>query len=169
MIVTLAILGIALAIAIPNVSIWLVRSRIQAAAGNLQQDVLWAKGYAIRSGYPVAVSIQGVAGACAWGISSEAPNPARQNVPQMLASQYATEYLDTPCQIQGALTAITFSVTPSGLVTDTTGGVTSAAVAFQSGSDPAEYGYWLIQISGAGDIRSCAASIINGAYTCNLQ
>lgn len=170
LVVTIAVIAIALAIAIPNVSIWLVRTRIQSAAGKLQQDVQWAKGYAIRSGYPVAVSVQNTPNACAWSISPLTPQTVSQHIPQMNAVHYAGQYPNTPCQAQPApAAAITFSVTPSGMVTDSTGAVTSAAVLFQSGAHPAEYGYWLVRIGGAGDVRSCAASLQNGVYACNMQ
>ena len=163
--ITIAVLAIILAIAIPDVSIWMVRARIQAAAGKLQQDINWAKGYAIRSGYPVTVSIQGGGNACAWTISPQTISAVLQNVPQMSATQYANQYENTPCTV---LTSGTFSVTPTGMVYDTNNAITSAAIAFQAASQqPATYGYWLVQVSGAGDVRSCATASANSTQ-CNL-
>ena len=164
--ITIAVLAIILAIAIPDVSIWMVRARIQAAAGKLQQDINWAKGYAIRSGYPVNVSIQGGGGgACAWTISPTATG-VLQNVPGMTPAQYANQYQNTPCTV---LTSGTFSVTPTGMVQNPTGTITSANVEFQAGgNNPAEYGYWLIQVGGAGDVRSCATASATSTV-CNLQ
>ncbi len=170
--IAIAVLAILLAIAIPNVSLWLVRARIQAAAGHLQQDILWAKGYAIRSGYPVSISIQGGGNACAWTISPQTLSTVLQNVPQMSAPQYANQYPNTPCAVVvGATppTATAFSVTPTGMVYDATGAVTSAAITFQATSaHPATYGYWQVEVSGAGDVRSCATASATSTQ-CNLQ
>lgn len=165
--ITIAVLAIILAIAIPNVEIWMVRARIQSAAGKLQQDINWAKGYAIRSGYPVSIGIQGGGNACAWTISPQTISTVLQNVPQMSATQYANQYENTPCMpVPGTATA--FSVTPTGMVYDATGTVTSAAITFQATSQhPATYGYWLVQVGGAGDVRSCATASANSTQ-CNL-
>ncbi|EGQ63334.1 pilin signal sequence domain protein, partial [Acidithiobacillus sp. GGI-221] len=142
--ITIAVAAIILAVAIPDVSIWMVRARIQAAAGKLQQDINWAKGYAIRSGYPVNVSVQGGGGsACAWTISPTATG-VLQNVPGMTPVQYASQYQNIPCTV---LTGGTFSVTPTGMVQNPAGTITSANIEFQAGgNNPAEYGYWLIQV-----------------------
>jgi type IV fimbrial biogenesis protein FimT len=168
--ITIAVLAIILAVAIPDVSIWMVRARIQAAAGNLQQDINWAKGYAIRSGYPVTVSIQGGGNACAWTITPQTISTTLQSVPQMTSTQYASEYENTPCTV---LSGAAFNVTPTGMVYDTnnavTSAVTSAAIVFQAASQqPATYGYWLVQVSGAGDVRSCATASATSTV-CNLQ
>ena len=170
--IAIAVLAIILAIAIPEVSLWLVRARIQAAAGKLQQDILWAKGYAIRSGYPVSIGIQGGGNACAWTISPQTLNPTLQDIPQMSAPQYAHQYQNTPCTVVAGTTpptATAFSVTPTGMVYDATGAVTSAAITFQAVSQhPATYGYWQVEVSGAGDVRSCATATSTSTQ-CNLQ
>ncbi|OCB03394.1 pili assembly chaperone [Acidithiobacillus ferrivorans] len=170
--ITIAVLAIILAIAIPNVEIWMVRARIQAAAGRLQQDILWAKGYAIRSGYPVNVSVQGGGNTCAWTISPQTLSTTLQNVPQMSAPQYANQYRNTPCTVvvgTSPPTATAFSVTPTGMVYDASGAVTSAAIAFQAtSSQPATYGYWQVEVGGAGDVRSCATASAKSTQ-CNLQ
>ncbi|MEY2333443.1 GspH/FimT family pseudopilin [Acidithiobacillus ferrianus] len=170
--IAIAVLAIILAIAIPEVSLWLVRARIQAAAGNLQQDILWAKGYAIRSGYPVSIDIQGGGNACAWTISPQTIQQTLQTIPQMSATQYARQYQNTPCAIVAGVsppTATAFSVTPTGMVYAATGAVTSAAITFQAASQhPATYGYWQVEVSGAGDVRSCATASANSTQ-CNLQ
>jgi len=169
--VIIAIMAIIAAIAIPQYNIWMVRARIQGAAGNLQQDINWAKGYAIRSGYPVTVNIQSGGNACAWTITPQTVNTTLQNVPQMTATQYANEYENTPCTV---LNSGTFSVTPTGMVYDTSNAVTSnavtsAAIVFQAASQqPATYGYWLVQVSGAGDVRSCATASATST-ACNLK
>ncbi|MCK9188588.1 GspH/FimT family pseudopilin [Acidithiobacillus sp.] len=164
--ITIAVLAIILAVAIPDVSIWMVRARIQAAAGNLQQDINWAKGYAIRSGYPVNVSIGGGGNACHWTITPQPVNTTLQNVPQMNTTQYANEYENTPCKV---LSGAVFNVTPTGMVYDTNNAVTSAAIVFQAASQqPATYGYWLVQVSGAGDVRSCATASATSTV-CNLK
>ncbi|CDQ09111.1 Tfp pilus assembly protein FimT-like protein [Acidithiobacillus ferrivorans] len=169
--ITIAVLAIILAIAIPNVEIWMVRARIQSAAGRLQQDINWAKGYAIRSGYPVSISIQGSSNACAWTISPQTFSTTLQNVPQMSAPQYTNQYRNTPCTVVvgTAPTATAFSVTPTGMVYDATGTVTSAAITFQAtSSQPATYGYWQVEVGGAGDVRSCATASAQSTQ-CNLQ
>ena len=171
--ITIAVLAVILAIAIPDVEIWMVRARIQSAAGRLQQDILWAKGYAIRSGYPVSISIQGGGGnTCAWTISPQTLSTTLQNIPQMSAPQYANQYRNTPCTVvvgTSPPTATAFSVTPTGMVYNATGAVTSAAITFQAtSSQPATYGYWQVEVGGAGDVRSCAIASAKSTQ-CNLQ
>ncbi len=164
--ITIAVLAIILAIAIPDVSLWMARARIRAAAGNLQQDINWAKGYAIRSGYPVNVTVTPSDNACSWTIAPQTVNPTLQNVPGMSLSQYANQYPNTPCTV---LTSGTFSVTPTGMVYDTNNAITSANIEFQSsGNNPATYGYWLVQVSGAGNVRSCATAS-DTSTVCNLK
>ena len=164
--VIIAVMGIIAAVAIPQVQIWMIRARIQGASGHLQQDVAWAEGYAIRSGYPVQVSItSGGNTGCSWTISPQAAN-VQQQVPQMSASAFASRYPNTVCNV---VTGSTFSITPTGMVYGAGGTITSSDVTFGNVSaGAAQYGYWLTQISGAGNLRNCATSAPTSSV-CNLQ
>ena len=164
--VIIAVMGIIAAVAIPQFNIWMIRATIQGASGHLQQDVAWAEGYAIRSGYPVQVSISsGGTGGCAWTITPQASN-VQQQVPQMLASAFASRYPNTVCNV---VTGATFSITPTGMVYGSSGTITSADVTFGNASpNGTQYGYWLTQISGAGNLRNCATSAPTSSV-CNLQ
>lgn len=166
MMVIIAIMAIIAAIAIPQLNIWMVRARIQGASGRLQQDITWAEGYAIRSGYPVQVSVtSGGTTGCAWTISPAALN-VKQQVPLMTPSAFASRYPNTACNV---ISASTFSITPTGLVYDSTGTIGGTAVTFGSaGANAAYYGYWLTLLSGAGNLRNCATSASTSSV-CNLQ
>lgn len=163
--VIIAIIAIIAAVAIPQFNIWMIRATIQGASGHLQQDVAWAEGYAIRSGYPVQVSVtSGGNTGCAWTITPQAAN-VQQQIPQMPASTFASRYPHTVCNVTGG----TFSITPTGMVYGTGGTITSANVTFGNASpNGAQYGYWLTQISGAGNLRNCATSAPTSSV-CNLQ
>ena len=164
--VIIAVMGIIAAVAIPQFNIWMIRANIQGASGRLQQDVAWAEGYAIRSGYPVQVSISsGGTSGCAWTITPQASN-VQQQVPQMSASAFASRYPNTVCNV---VTGGTFSITPTGMVYGSGGTIASADVTFgNAGAGAAQYGYWLTQISGAGNLRNCATST-SSSSVCNLQ
>ncbi|MGD9662003.1 MAG: Tfp pilus assembly protein FimT/FimU [Porticoccaceae bacterium] len=165
--ILIAIMAIVAAVAIPQFNIWMVRARIQGASGHLQQDLAWAQGYAIRSGYPVQVTVaSGGATGCSWTITPAAPNVS-QSVPQMPASAFASRYPNTVCNV--VLTGSTFSITPTGMVYGSAGTVTSANVTFGTvGNDAASYGYWLVQLSGAGNLRNCATASSTSSV-CTLQ
>jgi len=169
--VIIAIMAIIAAIAIPQYNIWMVRARIQGASGHLQQDITWAEGYAIRSGYPVQVSVSsgGTTGGCSWSITPAASNVSQQ-VPQMSTAEFASRYPNTVCNtITGSTFSSTFSITPTGMVYGSNNTITGSAVTFGSaGKNAATYGYWLTLLSGAGNVRNCATSGSNSSV-CNLQ
>lgn len=168
--VIIAIMAIIAAIAIPQLNIWMVRARIQGASGRLQQDITWAEGYAIRSGYPVQVKVtSGGTTGCAWTVTPAALN-VKQQVPQMTSAAFASRYPNTACNV---ITGTTFSITPTGMVYDSsgagTGTIGGSAVTFGSaGAHAAYYGYWLTLLSGAGNVRNCATSAPTSS-ACNLQ
>jgi len=169
LLIIIAVLGILAAIAVPQFNIWLIRSRIQAASGHLQQDLAWAEGYAIRSGYPVQVQIQGGGTGCSWTITPAAPSVS-QAVPQMSAAVFANRYPNTSCNVlTGPTLSSVVDISPTGMVYTSGGTITSAAVTFGTGgNDAAQYGYWLVQMSGAGNLRNCATSAPTSSV-CNLQ
>ena len=164
--VIIAIMAIIAAIAIPQLNIWMVRARIQGASGRLQQDITWAEGYAIRSGYPVQVSVKsGGNTGCAWTITPAALN-VKQQAPEMTSAAFTSRYPNTACNV---ITGLTFSITPTGMVYDSTGTIGGSAVTFGSaGANAAYYGYWLTLLSGAGNARNCATSAPTSSV-CNLQ
>ncbi len=166
--VIIAIMAIIAAVAIPQYNIWMIRANIQAASGHLQQDMAWAEGYAIRSGYPVQVTITG-GNSCSWTITPQTAN-AQQQVPQMSAGEFASRYPNTVCNV---ITGSTFSsivnITPTGMVYHSGNTIGGAAVTFgNTGQNAATYGYWLTLLSGAGNVRNCATSG-SGSTVCNLQ
>ncbi|MBN2680647.1 MAG: prepilin-type N-terminal cleavage/methylation domain-containing protein [Acidithiobacillaceae bacterium] len=164
LIVIIAIMAIIAAVAIPQYNIWMIRANIQSASGHLQQDMAWAEGYAIRSGYPVQVSITG-GNPCSWTITPQAAN-VQQQVPQMSAGEFASRYPNTVCKV---VTGSTVSITPTGMVYHSGNTIGGAAVTFgNAGQNAATYGYWLTLLSGAGNVRNCATSG-SGSRVCNLQ
>ena len=73
----------------------------------------------------------------------------------MPASRFASQFPNTVCQV---VTSATFSITPTGMVYSN-GSVSSAAITFGNASgDAARFGYWLVALSGAGNVRNCATS-----------
>ncbi|MGL6039618.1 MAG: GspH/FimT family pseudopilin [Deefgea sp.] len=65
--ITIAILGIALAIAVPDLMRFVNQSRVKGVAENLAQDLVFARTEAVRLGKPVRLN---VASTC-YGITSE--------------------------------------------------------------------------------------------------
>ncbi|MEY2342043.1 GspH/FimT family pseudopilin [Acidithiobacillus sp. IBUN Pt1247-S3] len=164
--VIIAVMGIIAAVAIPQFNIWMVRARIQGASSRLQQDLTWAEGYAIRSGYPVQVQVQSVGTVgCSWTVTPAAPNVSQQ-VPQMPASRFSSQFPNTVCSV---VSGGTFSITPTGMVYGTNGTVSSSAITFGNASTgAATFGYWLVALSGAGNVRNCATTALTSSV-CNLQ
>ncbi|MBU2761225.1 pilus assembly FimT family protein [Acidithiobacillus sulfurivorans] len=163
--VIIAIMAIIAAIAIPQYNIWMVRAAIQGASGHLQQDITWAEGYAIRSGYPVQVSVTSGGTGCSWTITPAASN-VKQQIPQMSATEFASRYPNTVCSV---ISGATFSITPTGMVYGSNNTITGSAVTFgNAGQNAATYGYWLTLLSGAGNVRNCATSG-PASSVCNLQ
>ncbi len=169
MVVT-AILAIILGIATPYLSLWLVRAKIQSSADQFQRSLTWAEGYAIRSGLMVAVTVSGpnANGACAWTITPTTTSTL-QSVPSFNYAQFSDRYHGITCSVNGPAT---LDIYPSGMVEDpTTSTLSSMKVTFSSTSvnNAANYGYWLVSLSGGGGIRNCAANSVNGSYQCVLK
>ncbi len=51
--VVIAIVAIATAVAIPDLSSWIVNSRIREAAGHVEESMQWARAYALKTDQPV--------------------------------------------------------------------------------------------------------------------
>lgn len=165
MVIVIAIMGIVAAIVIPAYNNWMVQESIQRASGHLEQDISFAEGYAIRTGQTVQVSVQGGSTGCAWSITPSAQN-VQQNIPQMASSTFDSRYRNIDCDV---LSGVSFMITPTGMVYNNSNTVTSANITFGSTSQNAnDYGYWLVQMSGAGNIRNCAVSAPTSSV-CNLS
>lgn len=113
--VVIAIIAIATAVAVPDLSPWLVNARIREAAGHMEQDMQWARSYALKADQPVYVqtgyfSEAGGGTACWWTASlNTAGTPLLDNAPNMENPNIAipgvtqpvlfqTRYSDVSCQ-----------------------------------------------------------------------
>lgn len=115
LLVVIAVIAIATAVAVPDLSSWAVNSRIREAAGHIQEDMQWARSYALKSDQPVYVqtgyvSVAGGGKACWWTASlhasgtpvlNNAPNMDNPNVPTPgvpSKATFAVRYPGVSCQ-----------------------------------------------------------------------
>lgn len=173
--VVIAILAIATAVALPNLSGWIQNARIENAAGHLEQDLQWARGYALKADEDVVVHIvqtaspKGVGNVCVWTLSDVA-GATIAGAPGMTASRFAREYPNISCQLwapAGVVNAEPFMMTPSGTITNDppTGGAatfTTGTVAFGATQSPTRYSQWLVRYYGAGELRACVGQVAGG-------
>ncbi|MDA8390485.1 MAG: prepilin-type N-terminal cleavage/methylation domain-containing protein [Gammaproteobacteria bacterium] len=131
--VGIAILAIVTGIAVPDFSRWVVDGRIREAAGHLQQDMQWARLYALKTNQPVYMQLeyQQAAGgqiACSWvdtlnpTVSPVTTSPAATatallNGPVMTAARFEQEYPGVSC----VMTPITDGGTIPATVTPSVG------------------------------------------------
>lgn len=161
--VVIGIIAIATAVAVPSLSTWVVNERIRNAAGNLQEDIQWGRGYAVKTDQDINLTIQNAVATngvtvCTWSFTSVLnnagiANAAISNAPSMNAQTFANEYPNTACQIN-ALSPVTF--TPQGTITSGGAGqLQNGFYQINSSTNAAHYATWLIVFYGAGEIRSC--------------
>ncbi|HUW98586.1 MAG TPA: prepilin-type N-terminal cleavage/methylation domain-containing protein [Acidiferrobacter sp.] len=161
--VVIAIIGIATLVAIPSLTSWVVNQRIRNAAGSLQEDFQWGRGYAIKTDQQINFTIQSAVApngvtVCTWSFTSAqnnagVANAAISNAPSMTAKVFAGKYPNTTCQI-GASSPVTF--TPQGTIMDMgTGQLLNGFYQMSSSSNATQYDTWLVVFYGAGEIRSC--------------
>ena len=72
--ITIVILGIGLALAAPNFSLWIQSSRIRTMAGSISNGLSLAKAEAVRRNAPVSLVLSTSTNPGSWAVST--PNPA---------------------------------------------------------------------------------------------
>jgi type II secretory pathway pseudopilin PulG len=104
--VVIAIIGIATVLAVPNLSSWLVNARIREATGHMEQDMQWARSYALKTDQPVYVQTgyfnEAKGGtACWWTASlSAGGTPILNNAPNMENPNITTPGVTSPVLFQ---------------------------------------------------------------------
>ncbi|MHB1567290.1 MAG: pilus assembly FimT family protein [Acidiferrobacter sp.] len=196
--VVIAIVAIATAVAIPDLTSWVVNSRIRDAAGHIEEDMQWARAYALKSDQPVYVQIEYMAGAnggtvCAWSASLQpglqpTTAPVLLNSPNMTASQFSTRYANVSCALvpvmsgsypstsPAAGTPLNLEFSPNGTIivpstNDNSYNLTFGGVLVEARSDTAKYSQWLVRYYGAGELRSCFGVLTagTGSWSCVLH
>ena len=176
--VVIAIAAIATAVALPDMSTWLVNSRIQEAAGDFQQNIQWARAYALRTDQEVDVALtaQGVGG-CTWSMTLPTMNNRPiQSAPSMTALAFTKRYPGISCSA-GATATFPLMLMPNGTILASPQGggaptITNGYLSFAAVSDSAKYATWLVKYYGAGDLRSCVMAPLgaqNPVATCANQ
>ncbi len=154
LLIVIAIMGIIVAFSLPDITEWLVSQKIHAASQSLQKSLEWAEGYAIRSGNPVTVTVSPSATGCSW-VVSPVTSTVLENVPSVQEDIYQGKYPNTTCAVSSGVSS--FSIYPTGLVVNSLGQIVDSDITFSVlGNNPGKYGFWLIQMSGAGGLRDCA-------------
>ncbi len=160
--VVIAIVAIATAVALPDMSSWLVNSRIQDAAANFQQNIQWARAYALKTDQEVDVSVTALgAGGCGWAMSLPMMGgTAVQGAPSMTALQFTQQYSGISCSVGATATTFPLTLMPNGTVfAPPSGGgpvvLADSSVLFAAVSDTAKFVTWLVKSYGAGELRSC--------------
>lgn len=198
MMVAIAIVAIATAVAVPDLSSWVVNSRIRDAAGHIEEDMQWARAYALKSDQPVYVQIEYMArasggDACAWSASlAQGLQPTTAlvlpNAPNMTAAQFKTRYPNVSCTLVSVLsgaysstppaagTPLDLEFSPNGTIiapgtNDNSYNLTYGGVLVEARSDTAKYSQWLVRYYGAGELRSCFGTQTggNGSWSCILH
>ena len=104
--VVIAIIAIATAVAMPNLSAWLVNARIREATGHMEQNMQWARSYALKTDQTIYVqtgyfSEAGGGTACWWTASLKAGGtPLLNNAPNMENPNIATPGVTQPVLFQ---------------------------------------------------------------------
>ena len=104
--VVIAIIAIATAMAVPDLSAWLVNARIREATGHMEQNMQWARSYALKTGQSVYVqtgyySETGGGTACWWTASLSATGtPLLNNAPNMENPNITTPGVTQPVLFQ---------------------------------------------------------------------
>ncbi len=175
--VVIAIVAIATAVALPDMSTWLVNSRIQEAAGHFQQDVQWARAYALRTDQEVDVAVTATgAGGCSWSMTLPTMNSAIQGAPAMPAGIFTTRYPGISCSA-GATATFPLTLMPNGTIFAPPAGggppaITDSYLSFAAISDTSKFATWLVKYYGAGELRSCVMAPLgaqNPVPTCANQ
>lgn len=179
--VVIGIVAIATAVALPDLTQWVSNNHIQSAASDFQQNLQWARAYALKSdqGVNVDVASQVYRGqsVCSWTISLYAtPTVAIAGAPAMAPAtagappQFATTFPGVSCALP-ATALMPVTMLPDGtiatlpLASSVAGGAAAAAptpanglVSFASASNIAGHVEWLVKYYGAGELRSCVAA-----------
>ncbi|WP_298136415.1 Tfp pilus assembly protein FimT/FimU [Acidiferrobacter sp.] len=165
--VVIAVVAIATAVALPDLSTWLVNSRIQQAAGDLQENMQWGRAYALKTDQEVDFNLTaGGNHGCSWSMSLPVANSNIQGAPSMAITSGSTplfsqRYPGISCTVgAGAVFPITFM--PSGTVW-AAGSPANGYVAFAANSDASKFVTWLVKYYGAGELRSCITAPASAA------
>lgn len=167
--VVIAMIAIATAVAIPDLSTWVVNARIEDAAGTFQENLQWARAYALKTDQEIDMNVTALgAGGCGWSMnvaSQSAPGKAVvegaavQGAPVMVTTVFAKRYSGVSCSAgAGATFPLTFL--PNGMVLAPPPGggpptITNEYLSFAATSDTAKFTTWLVKYYGAGELRSC--------------
>lgn len=186
--VVIAIIGIATAVALPSFTVWVVNDRIRNAAGNLQEDMQWARGYAVRTDQNVYMQVLTAGTSCTWAMSlnysgttlgtviAGAPSMNLQPpvAPPAGSPSFSKLYPNTSCLAPVPNTLNNNNIvafTPEGTILGTGSYAgqlaTSAVFSFTSTTNAARYDTWLVTYYGAGEIRSCVA--VPNSTLCAVQ
>ena len=175
--VAIAIVAIAMAVAIPDLSSWVVNSRIREAAGHVEEDMQWARAYALKTDQPVyfqtGYASESNGGTACWWSATVYENGIwvkLNNAPDMTAALFQQRFPGVSCRyVQlrngsppptlGAFYYLEFypdgTVLYSSTGTPTSYTLTQGALLLTARVDPVKYVQWLSLYYGAGELRSC--------------
>lgn len=195
--VVIAIVAIASAVAIPDLSSWVVNSRIREAAGHIEESMQWARAYALKTDQPVYFQTGYTSNphggtACWWtGYVNESGTTSNNwvplnNAPDMTALLFRHRYPGVSCQyvklqfLNGSVPP-TLGATyylefyPDGTILDSSSGVYGSFTLAEGGlllnarMDAPKYAQWLSLYYGAGELRSCVTQSAGPPYSCVLS
>lgn len=158
--VVIALIAIATAVAVPDLSTWFVNAHIRDAAGVFQENLQWGRAYALKTDQQVDMNVTtlGAAG-CTWSFTLSAGGGNVVGAPSMTALLYQKRFQGISCS---AGTGATFPLMlmPDGTVMapSPNGGaptITNGYLSFADVSDTAKFATWLVKYYGAGELRSC--------------
>lgn len=180
--VVIAIVAIATMVAIPDFTSWIMNAHIEEAAGHIQEDLQWARGYALKSGQDVSVQINQVpspvAGGgtvCTWSMTNTTQGTVIAGAPVMTPQAFSEQYPNISCRtVMGANPVQDpITMTPQGFIVYYQGvsaqAMTNGTIILADNTNPSRFSTWLVQYYGAGELRSCAAAPAPNSLMCALS
>lgn len=181
--VVIAIVAIATMVAVPDFTSWIMNAHIEEAAGHLQEDLQWARGYALKSGQDVSVQINQVpspvAGGgtvCMWSMTNTTQGTVIAGAPVMTPKTFSEQYPNIACRTVMGTNPVQdpITMTPQGFIVYYQGAastqtMTNGTIILADNTNPSRFSTWLVQYYGAGELRSCAAATGPNSLMCALS
>jgi len=179
--VVIAIVAIATAVAVPDMTSWVVNAHIRNAAGDFQGNMQWARAYALKTDQNVNMQLtsvnMGSQTVCTWFIAvATAPAVAIAGAPTMSATDFKDRYSNINCTLAPG-TTLPLTFTPEGMIMapQAVSGapvVADSYLLFSAATNAAKFTSWLVKYYGAGELRSCVATPVTASSpvpTCALR
>ncbi|MHB1512026.1 MAG: pilus assembly FimT family protein [Acidiferrobacter sp.] len=168
--VVIALIAIATAVAVPDLSTWFVNARTRDAAGLFQENLQWGRAYALKSDQQLDMNVTALGAAgCTWSFTLAPAGGSVVGAPLMTTLTYKKRFGGISCSA-GVGATFPLVLMPDGTVMapPPNGGapvITNGYLAFATVSDTAKFATWLVKYYGAGELRSCIMAPLGAQQT----